>query len=77
MKTLPLFGYDVGTVALWRSVAPSYGVRSWRSAMLRFADQHGRAVAHLGNDGAEILERAADGLLQRTALPPQTVRWAR
>ena len=44
--------FAVGTVAFWRSAAPSYGVRSWRSAMDRFAIQHGKAIAMLANDGA-------------------------
>ena len=64
----------VGTVAYWRSAAPSYGVRSWRSAMEAFARQHGKAIALLADDGARIVERDGDRLTTHT-LPAEAVRW--
>lgn len=48
--------------------------------MDRFAVQHGKAIAHLGNDGARIVERGAmrkNGKFQlvRYDLPPESVNW--
>jgi hypothetical protein len=72
--------FAVGTVAFWRSAAPSYGVRSWRSAMDRFAVQHGKAIAMLANDGAAIVERGPmrrNGTFQliRHEFSPSDVFW--
>lgn len=77
MTTLPMFAHYVGTPAFWRSAAPSFGARSWRGAMERFALQHGRAAAHLCNDGAEIVERTPEGRLRRSILAPEALRWQR
>ena len=81
MKTLSAYEFNVGTVAFWRSVAPHYGVRTWKTAMDRFAVQHGTAIAILGNDGARIVERAhmqrnGTFALIRQDLPPENVRWS-
>lgn len=67
----------VGTVAFWRSCAPHYGVRKWRSAMERFALQHGKAIAHLGNDGAIIIERdpIEQSKLTTYRMKPEEVTW--
>lgn len=77
MTTLPIHAAHVGTPAFWRSAAASFGARSWRGAMERFAAQHGRAIAHLCDDGALIIERDADGRIRRSTLPPEAVRWSR
>lgn len=74
------FSFYTGTVAFWRSVAPHYGVRSWRSAMNRFAVQHGKAIAMLADDGAVIVERGhmrRNGTFQlvRHDLEPSAVYW--
>ncbi len=52
--TMPIsrYGAAVMTVPGWKSAAPYFGARSWRGAMERFARQHGKAIAHLANDGA-------------------------
>lgn len=70
--------HTFGTVAFWRSAAPQYGCRSWKEAMRRFAIQHGKAIAILANDGARIVERAANktGVVVHT-LPPESVSWHR
>jgi len=72
--------FNCGTVAFWRSAAPHYGVRSWRSAMDRFAVQHGKAIAMLADDGAVIVERGhmrRNGTFQlvRHDLEPSAVYW--
>ena len=72
--------FHVGTVAYWRSAAKHYHCRTWKSAMDRFAAQHGKAVAILGNDGARIVERAhmqRNGMyaLIHHDLPPESVFW--
>lgn len=64
----------VGTVAFWRSAAPSFGVGTWRGAMNAFARQHGKAIALLANDGARIVERDGASLAIHT-LPADAVRW--
>lgn len=74
---IPCIASDTGTVAFWRSVAPHYGVRAWRSAMRRFAMQHGQAVAHLANDSALIVTRSpvsVSGILE-TTYPAHRVTW--
>ena len=65
----------VGTVGFWRSAAPSYGKRTWRSAMDAFALQHGKAIALLADDGAIIVERDAEYHLTTHTLPAGAVRW--
>lgn len=72
--------FTVGTVAYWRSAAPHYSCRSWKSAMDRFAVQHGKAIAMLADDGARIVERGPmqkNGTyrLMRYDLPAEAVRW--
>lgn len=71
---------NCGTIAFWRSVAPYNGARTWKGAMDRFAVQHGKAIAMLGNDGARIVERGPmrpNGTYQliRHDLPPESVFW--
>lgn len=77
MTPIPLYAAYVGTPAFWRSAAPSFGVRTWRSAMRRFAAQHGRAVAHMADDSAEIVERTPEGRLRDFVVPADAVRWSR
>lgn len=77
MTSIPLHAAYVGTPIFWRSAAPSFGVRTWRSAMDRFAAQHGRAVAHLCDDSAEIVERTHEGRLRRSVVPAGAVHWSR
>ncbi len=64
----------VGTVAYWRSSAPYFGVRTWRSAMDAFARQHGKAIALLADDGARIVEFDGGRLTTHT-LSADAVRW--
>lgn len=71
-RTLPTLAHDTGTVAFWRSAAPSYGVRSWRSAMVRFAKQHGRAIAHMADDTAHVVACDPDGRITQERI---SVRW--
>jgi hypothetical protein len=71
---LNLHAATVGTVAFWRSAAPSFGVRTWHSAMNAFARQHGKAIAILADDGARIVERDGDRLTIHT-LSADAVRW--
>ena len=68
------FAPTVGTVKFWRSAAPSFGVRTWRSAMNRFAMQHGKAIAMLANDGALIVEKSGDSFVAHH-LSPSDVHW--
>lgn len=74
--TIPINKYapTVGTVKFWRSAAPSFGVRTWRSAMNRFAMQHGKAIAMLANDAALIVEKSGDSLVTHH-LSPNQVHW--
>lgn len=69
---LPTFAPDTGTVAFWRSAAPSFGVRSWRSALVRFAKQHGRAIAHMADDSAHIVTCGPAGKITQERI---SVRW--
>ena len=64
-----------GTVGFWQSARKDYGVRTWKSAMNRFALQHGKAIALLGNDDAIIVECQEDGLVHHH-LPAACVRWS-
>lgn len=68
-----------GTVAFWRSVAPHYGCRSWRTAMARFAAQHGKAIAMLADDSALFAFRdpgKANGT-RFESVPAADVKWFR
>lgn len=65
-----------GTVPFWRSVAPHYGVRTWKSAMRRFAMQHGQAIAMLADDSAMIVDRWCSKLVTKT-IPADQVQWVR
>lgn len=75
--SLPLFAFNVGAVQFWRSAARPYGARSWRGAMERFALQHGRAIAHLADDSALVVERLPGGRLQRSTIAADSVCWTR
>lgn len=71
-----------GTVQFWKSAAPHYGVRTWKSAMDRFAVQHGKAVAMLADESARIVERGpmtASGKFKlfRQEMPREAVVWSR
>ena len=57
MIPINMFAPHVGQVSYFKSAAPHYGCRSWREAMRRYCVQHGKAIAHLANDGALIMER--------------------
>lgn len=73
MTTLPMFAFNVGHVSFWRSAAPHYGVRTWQSAMARFARQHGQAICHMADDSARIVDQSG----KVTILPAGAVRWQR
>jgi len=80
--TIPInaTAHTVGTVAYWRSAAKYFGVRTWKSAMDRFAVQHGKAIAILANDGARIVIREGmqrNGMFRliKYDLAPEAVRW--
>lgn len=80
MIPLHKFSFCTGTIAFWRSVAPYNGARTWKGAMDRFAVQHGKAIAMLGNDGARIVERGPmrrNGTFQliRHEFSPSDVFW--
>lgn len=74
--SLPLYAADTGTPAYWRSAGPSYRARTWKGAARRFAFQHGRAVAHLADDGAMVFTRLASGIREKTYTPEQ-VQWTK
>ena len=57
MVEIKIPAFNFGKVDFWRSAAPHYACRHWTQAMRRFALQHGRAVAMLGNDDAVIVEK--------------------
>lgn len=66
-----------GTVDFWRSARRAYRCRSWKETMRRFALQHGKAIAMLGDDSARIVERdesRASGVRVQT-VPAGAVRW--
>lgn len=76
---IPFPAPDTGTVAYWRSAAPSYGCRAWREAMRRFARQHGQAVAMLADDSALVVTRCpvnASGVSE-SRWPAHCVTWRR
>jgi hypothetical protein len=75
MMPINFRAFTVFTVQGWRTAAPSFGVRTWKSAMDRFAMQHGKAIAMLANDGARIVERDASGRLVHHELPAGSVYW--
>lgn len=75
MIPINTYGHCVFTVQGWKSAAPHFGARSWKSAMDRFALQHGKAIALLGNDGARIVERLDNGRLARHEFPPESIFW--
>lgn len=76
MESLPLFAFNVGHVQFWRSAARPFGARTWRGAMERFALQHGRAIAHLADDSALIVERLPGGRLRRFTIAAASIRWS-
>lgn len=57
MIPINMTSHTFGTVDYWRSARKSYRCRTWQEAMRRFALQHGKAIAMLGNDDARIVER--------------------
>jgi hypothetical protein len=70
--------HTFGTVAFWKSAAPHYGVRTWRSAAKRFAQQHGKAIVMHADDSATIMERDSEqGTIRQHRLPKENVRWFR
>lgn len=76
MQSLPLFAFNVGTVQFWQSARKAFRVRSWQGAMERFALQHGRAIAHLADDSALIVERLPGGRLHRSTIAAGSIRWS-
>ena len=68
-------GRAVRSVAFYRAQARAMGARSWRGALKRFAEREGKAIAHLGNDGALFAIRQDCGRIALTELQPDSVRW--
>lgn len=68
---------EFGTVDFWRSARRPFKCRTWQEAMRRFALQHGKAIAMLGDDGARVVERddtKAAGVSVKT-YPAGSVVW--
>ncbi len=61
----------VRTVNEWKGMAKRYRVRTWRSAMERYAREHGKAIAMLSDDSALFVDQSA----KRVHVPADSVAW--
>jgi len=76
---IPIPAPHTGTISFWRSAAPSFGVRTWKSAMDRYAIQHGAATAIMADDSAYCVIRCgttSSGVF-RNRYPSVSVTWTK
>lgn len=79
MIPVNVHSHAFGTVACWRDYrrkVSTYRSKTWFGAMVKFAKQHGKAIAMLGDDSAIILDRAdnAQGWVMKH-VPAERMFW--